>query len=164
MEVRIGKICRCAFGIFIACESALFFAMGLGGLIGWMLDLIYAILGYSPHRAVLIQQTIASGVFGIKRYQGGTASAARGIGLAFDNPLWLGGGLLSCQPKAEVLNSPRHSVRNAIQRGLFRMHLIVVPLSSAAPSGHLAYAIPAFVEHLFSVGLPFSLSARRYAP
>lgn len=46
-------------------------AILVGGAIVGVLDLIYAILVYSPHKPILIPQTIATGLLGTKAYDGG---------------------------------------------------------------------------------------------
>src|SRR2546429_1482695 len=58
-------------------------AILLGGLIVGALDLIYAILVYSPQKPIRIPQTIASGVLGMKSYSGGAQTAALGVVLHF---------------------------------------------------------------------------------
>src|SRR5713226_4591633 len=58
-------------------------AIVVGGLIVGILDLAYAILIYSPQKPILIPQTIASGILGMKSYSGGTHTAAFGVVLHF---------------------------------------------------------------------------------
>ncbi len=58
-------------------------AIVVGGLIVGVLDLTYAILVYSPQKPILILQTIASGVLGMKSYSGGVQAAALGVVLHF---------------------------------------------------------------------------------
>src|SRR5438876_7146206 len=58
-------------------------AILLGGLIVGALDLTYAILVYSPQKPILIPQTIASGVLGLKSYSGGVQAAVLGVVLHF---------------------------------------------------------------------------------
>src|SRR5229473_8116246 len=55
-----------------------FAAIVVGGLIVGVLDLTYAILVYSPQKPILIPQTIASGVLGMKSNSGGVQAAALG--------------------------------------------------------------------------------------
>ena len=47
-------------------------AIVVGGLIVGVLDLAYAIAVYSPRQPILIPQTIARGILGLKSYSGGT--------------------------------------------------------------------------------------------
>jgi hypothetical protein len=58
-------------------------AIVVGGLIVGVLDLAYAIAVYSPRQPVLIPQTIASGILGLKSYSGGTQTAVLGVVLHF---------------------------------------------------------------------------------
>jgi hypothetical protein len=143
-----------------------FQAIAWGGLIVGVLDLLYAILVYSPTRPILIPQTIASGVLGAKSYGGGVYTAALGVLLHFVIAFGAATVYYLASRKFAFL------VHRAILSGLiygalvyFFMHLIVVP-ASAAPHGHmpLIYKVCEFVEHWFCVGLPISLSVRRYSP
>src|ERR1700722_3107142 len=58
-------------------------AIMVGGLIVGVLDLVYAIVVYSPHQPILVPQTIASGILGIKSYGGGVGTAVLGVILHF---------------------------------------------------------------------------------
>src|SRR2546425_12141170 len=60
-----------------------FAAIVVGGFIVGVLDLTCAILVYSPQKPILIPQTIASGVLGMKSYSGGVQAAALGDVLHF---------------------------------------------------------------------------------
>jgi hypothetical protein len=64
-------------------HSRPFPAIVVGGVIVGMLDLAYAIVVYSFRHPILIPQTIASGVLGLKSYQEGVLSAALGVLLHF---------------------------------------------------------------------------------
>lgn len=64
-------------------KSRAFPAIAVGGLIVGVLDLAYAIIVYSPRKPILIPQTIATGVLGMKSYSGGAATAALGTLLHF---------------------------------------------------------------------------------
>ncbi len=54
-------------------------AIVVGGLIVSVLDLAYAIAVYSPRQPILIPQTIASGILGLKSYSGGTTDSKSNI-------------------------------------------------------------------------------------
>src|ERR1035441_7246188 len=58
-------------------------AIFVGGLITGVLDLAYAIVVYSPRKPILIPQTIATGVLGVKAYFGGLPTAVLGVILHF---------------------------------------------------------------------------------
>lgn len=147
-------------------NSRAFLAIGVGGLIVGVLDLIYAILAYSPHRPILVPQTIASGLLGAKSYQAGVASAALGIILHFVISFGAATTYYLASRKLTFLTA------RAILFGLLYgaavylfMHLIVLPLSAAPHSQtRLIYAVPEFVEHWFCVGLPIAMSVRHYSP
>jgi hypothetical protein len=140
-------------------------AILLGGLIVGALDLIYAILVYSPQKPIRIPQTIASGVLGMKSYSGGAQTAALGVVLHFIIALGAATVYYLASRRFEIL------VHRAVLFGLIYgafvyafMHVIVLPLS-AVPKGHmpLIYQGCEFVEHWFCVGLPIALSVRHYS-
>jgi uncharacterized membrane protein YagU involved in acid resistance len=141
-------------------------AIGVGGLIVGTLDLLYAILVYSPHHLGLIPQIIASGLLGRQSFQDGNASVALGVVLQFVIALGAATVYYLLSRKLKFL------VHRAVLCGLaygaavfIFMHLVVLPLS-AAPLGHmtLMHAATEFVQHWFVVGLPIALSVRHYSP
>ncbi len=143
-------------------------AIIVGGLIVGVLDLTYAILVYSPKEPILIPQTIASGLLGMKSYSGGAQTAALGVFLHFIIALGAATVYFLASRKLAFL------VRRAVLSGLIYgalvylfmlfMHLVVLPIS-AAPHSHmpLIYQACEFVEHWFCVGLPIALSVRHYS-
>ena len=140
-------------------------AILVGGLIVGGVDLLYAILVYSPQKPIRIPQTIASGVLGLKSYGGGGQTAALGVVLHFLIALGAATVYYIASRRFEIL------VDRAVPFGLVYgglvylfMHLVVLPLS-AAPKGHmpLIYQACEFVEHWFCVGLPIALSVRHYS-
>lgn len=142
-----------------------FLAIAVGGLIVGVLDLIYAVVVYSPNAPILIPQTIASGVLGVKSYDGGPQTAALGVVLHFVIAFGAATVYYLASRKLPFL------VHSAVLCGLIfgglvylAMHLVVLPLS-AAPHGHMAfiYKFCEFAEHCLCVGLPISLSVRRYS-
>jgi uncharacterized membrane protein YagU involved in acid resistance len=140
-------------------------AILVGGLIVGVLDLLYAIVVYSPHRPIRIPQTIASGVLGRAAYSGGAESAALGVVLHF--VIAVGAATVFYFASRFVPLLLRHAVISGLIYGagvyLF-MHGVVLPLS-AAPHGHMPfiYAACEFVEHWFCVGLPIALSVRHFS-
>jgi hypothetical protein len=140
-------------------------AIVVGGFIVGVLDLTYAILVYSPKMPILIPQTIASGVLGVKSYSGGMQAAALGIVLHFVIALGAATVYYLASRKLTFL------VRRAVLFGLIYgalvylfMHIFVLPLS-AVPKGDMPFVYKAFefVEHWFCVGLPIALSVRHYS-
>jgi hypothetical protein len=143
-----------------------FLSVVVGGLIAGALDLVYAVLVYSPQKPILIPQTIASGLLGMKSYSGGAQTATLGVVLHFF--IAFGAATVYC------LASRKFSflIDRAILSGLIYgalvylfMHLVVLPLSVAPPRDMpLIYKACEFVEHWFCVGLPIALSVRHYSP
>lgn len=143
-----------------------FLAIFAGGLSVGALDLIYAIVVYSPQKPILVGQTIAGGLLGTKSYAEGISSATLGVFLHFFIALTAAAVYYLASRKLKFL------ISRAVLCGLvygalvyFFMHLVVLPLS-ALPKGHtpLGYQIAEFIEHWFCVGLPIALSVRRFAP
>jgi uncharacterized membrane protein YagU involved in acid resistance len=140
-------------------------AIFVGGLIVGVLDLAYAIVVCSPRQPILIPQTIASGILGLKAYSGGTQTAALGVVLHFVIALGAVTVYYLASRKLTFL------VSRAVLCGLIYgalvylfMHIVVLPLS-AAPKGDMPFVYKAFefVEHWFCVGLPIALSVRHYS-
>lgn len=154
-----------AFAASLPTISRPFPAIFVGGLIVGVIDLLYAIVVYTPHKPILVPQTIASGVLGAKSYSGGPQSAALGVLLHFVIALGAATVYYLASRKLGIL------IQRAVLFGLLYgalvylfMHLVVVPLS-AAPKGHMPWIYQAaeFVEHWFCVGLPIALSVRHYS-
>ena len=137
----------------------------VGGLIAGVLDLAYAIVVYTPSKPILIPQTVATGVLGIKAYFGGFPTAALGVVLHFI--IALGAATVFYLASRRLTLLVERPVLSGMIFGalvyLF-MHWIVLPLS-AAPHGHPSFIHRAteFVEHWFFVGLPISLSVKHYS-
>lgn len=140
-------------------------AIFVGGLIVGAVDLLYAIVVYSPLRPILVPQTIASGVLGPKSYQGGVPAALLGVVLQFVIALGAATVYYLASRKLTYL------VTRAVLCGLIYgalvyvfMHVVVLPLA-AVPKGNtpLVYKVFEFVEHWFVVGLPIALSVRHYS-
>ena len=140
-------------------------AVFVGGLLVGVLDLTYAIVVYSPHKPILVPQTIASGLLGMQSYNGGTRTAALGVILHFVIAFGAATVYFLASRRFEIL---RH---RAVLFGLLYgalvylfMHLIVLPLS-AAPKGYapLIYQACEFAWHWVGVGLPIALSIRHYS-
>ncbi len=149
----------------LAAEPRAFPAIVVGGLIVGVLDLTYAILVYSPQKPILIPQTIASGVLGMKSYSGGVQAAALGVILHFVIALGAATVYYLASRKLAFL------VDRAVVFGLIYgalvylfMHLVVLPLSAAPHRDMpLIYKACEFVWHWFGVGLPIALSVRHYS-
>jgi len=146
-------------------HSRAFAAIVVGGLIVGVVDLLYAIAVYSPRHPILVPQTIASGILGVKSYSEGTYSAALGIILHFI--IALGAATIYYLASRRLKFLMSHAVASGLIYGalvfLF-MHIVVLPLS-AVPKGDTPFVYMAFefVEHWFGVGLPIALSVRHYS-
>ncbi|MBI3474417.1 MAG: hypothetical protein HY010_01700 [Acidobacteria bacterium] len=148
-----------------AARPRTFLAIFVGGFIVGVIDLAYAILVYSPKHPIRVAQAVASGVLGAKSFTGGWQSAALGVLLHFTIAFGAATVFYLASRKLRFL------VERPVVCGLIYgamvygfMHLVVLPLS-AVSHGHspLIYQVCEFVEHWFGVGLPISLSVRKYA-
>lgn len=154
-----------AFAASLPTISRPFPAIFVGGLIVGVMDLLYAIVVYSPHKPILIPQTIASGVLGTRSYNGGLQTAALGVVLHF--VIALGAATLYYFASRKLTFLVDRAFLSGLIYGAFVylfMHLVVLPLS-VAPRGHMPviYKVCEFVWHWFGVGLPIALSVRHYS-
>jgi len=140
-------------------------AIVVGGVIVSAIDLLYAVVVYSPHHPILIPQTIASGLLGAKSYSEGVYSCVLGVVLQF--VIALGAATVYFVASRSLRFLVDHAIASGLAYGamvfLF-MHVVVVPLSRA-PKGGLPFIYMAFefVWHWFGVGLPIALSVRHYS-
>jgi uncharacterized membrane protein YagU involved in acid resistance len=141
-------------------------AILIGGLIVGVIDIVYAILVYSPKAPVRIFQSVGSGIFGRRSFTMGAQSAA--VGLICHFVIALSAAAVYYLASRKIPFMIQHAVIAGLIYGALVygfMHTVVLPLSNA-PVGHAAFIYKAceFVEHWFGVGLPIALSVRRYAP
>lgn len=147
-------------------KSRPFPAIVVGGVIVGVLDLVYAILVYSPRKPIRVLQAVASGLLGARSFSGGARSATLGVVLHF--VIALGAATvfyLASRRLTFLLQRP--ILYGLIYGGLVYsfMHLVVLPLSAVAHGPtRWVYQGFEFVEHWFFVGLPISLSVRHYSP
>lgn len=136
-----------------------------GGAIVGALDLAYAIVVYSPHKPILVPQTIASGVLGRQSYRDGLTSALLGVVLHFLIAFTAAAVYYLASRRVTIL------IRRPVLMGMLYgavvyvfMHTVVLPLSEA-PKSRLpaAYKVCEFVEHWFFVGLPIAFAVRRFS-
>ena len=142
-----------------------FHAIAVGGFIVGILDFAYAVLVYTPKHPILVPQTIASGVLGAQSYREGIASAVLGTLLHFVIAFGAATTYYIASRKLTFLVA-RPVLWGIIYGGwvYIFMHTVVLPLSAVAHShAPLIYKVAEFVEHWFFVGLPISLSVRRYS-
>jgi uncharacterized membrane protein YagU involved in acid resistance len=110
-------------------------AIAVGGFIVGVVDLASAIVVYSPRKPILIPQTIASGILGLKSYSGGTQTAALGVVLHFVMALGAATGYYLASRKLTFL-AGRAVLCGLIYGALVYlfMHIVMLRLS-AAPEG-----------------------------
>jgi len=140
-------------------------AIAVGGLIVGILDLAYAIIVYTPTHPILVPQTIASGVLGAQSYREGRASVVLGTLLHFVIAFGAAAVYYLASRKLTFLVT-RPVLWGIVYGGwvYIFMHTVVLPLSAVAHShAPLIYKVTEFIEHWFFVGLPISLSVRRYS-
>lgn len=140
----------------------------LAGLIAGVLDLTAAVVTTSlrGRQPIRMLQSIASGLLGLDSYNGGLKTAALGVVLHF---------LIATGAAAVFYAASRKLVflvRQAIVSGLlygiavyFFMNLVVLPLSAFPHkiSFPLSSVVIGLVVHMLCVGLPISLTVRRYS-
>ena len=138
-----------------------------GGMIAGVLDLTYVVTfvtlkGLKP---IVVPQAIASGLFGLKSFEGGIRTAIIGVALEFlitfvaTAVYWLASRELAFLTERAVLLGLFYGV--AIY---FFMNFIVVPLSAAPHFEHTRLPVTCdFIVHMIFIGLPMALAVRRYS-
>ena len=110
-------------------------------------------------------QAIASGLFGVKSFEGGIRTAVIGVALEFlitfvaTAVYWLASRKIAFLTERAVLAGLLYGV--AIY---FFMNFLVVPLSAAPHFQHTRLSITCdFIVHMVFIGLPMALAVRRYS-
>ena len=150
--------------------SRAFRAIFWGGLIAGTLDITYAIVfsllrsGTSPVRVL---QSVASGVLGADSYNRGAASAALGLFFHFLIAFTAAAAYWAASRRLDLL------VRAAVVCGVVYgvviyvvMNYVVIPLSAFPPRAGprpLLALVTGLLVHMFLIGLPIALAARRYS-
>ena len=124
--------------------------------------IVYGFFGAKP---VPLLQGIASGLLGPRAFQGGLATALLGLLCHFVIAFGAAAVYFAASRAIPFL------IQNAVVSGAlygvavyFFMNRIVVPLSAAAKrSSSLKLMIVGVIIHIFCVGLPISLSVRRFS-
>jgi hypothetical protein len=140
-----------------------------GGLIAGALDITYAIVfsGFRGVPAVRILQSVASGLLGAKAFEGGWPTA--GLGLVLHFLIAFIFAAIFCFASRSFPLLTRHAVICGICYGFaiyWFMNLVVLPLSAFPRKVSFAPVVVAtgLAVHMFLVGLPIALAARRAAP
>jgi hypothetical protein len=138
-----------------------------GGSLCGVLDItaalvVYGTMGAKPLRLL---QGIAGGLLGPRTYGGGIATALLGLLCHFVIAFSAAAVFVTASRLAPFL--VRHAVLSGVLYGIavyFFMNRIVVPISAAAkfPFSFKMMVI-GVVIHIFYVGLPIALAARRFA-
>ena len=151
-------------------ERSAFRAIASGGLVAGTFDIGFAILFYGYARgsdAVRVLQSVASGWLGKAAFDGGAGAVVLGLVTHFAIAT---GAAAVFYGASRVLPALVHKpVAGGIVFGigLFAfMNLVVIPLSAAPfrPSFAPASALPGVAVHMFLIGLPIALCARRFGP
>jgi phosphoglycerol transferase MdoB-like AlkP superfamily enzyme len=136
------------------------------GLIAGILDIIAAFLVYGrfgaqPER---ILQGIASGILGSSAFDGGSKTAVLGLALHF--LIALGAAVVFYVASRKLKFLTRHAFISGLLFGIavyFFMQNVVLPLSAYHRGGFSASLMfIGVVIHIFCVGLPISLTIRRF--
>ncbi len=143
------------------------FAVLLGGFVCGVLDITAALFvyGYMGAKPVPLLQGIASGLLGAKAFQGGLATALLGLLCHFVIAFGAATAYFAASRAIRVLVD--QAVVSGVLYGVavyFFMNRIVVPLSAAAKRPFsLKLMLVGVIIHIFCVGLPISLSVRRFS-
>ena len=114
--------------------------------------------------ATRLLQFVASGLIGQKAFEGGTATAALGLGLHFVIAFSLVTVFYLISRSLPIVG--RHAVIAGIVYGLMVfgvMNVIVLPLSAAKPRHSWSGDLIQIGIHMFVIGLPTSLLIRRFS-
>jgi hypothetical protein len=140
-------------------------AILIGGFTAGILDITYAMVAYgmigvSPR---IILQSVASGWLGKASYSGGWPTAALGLASHLAITCIMAAVFLIIARRLALVRSRPLLSGAVFGLGAFAvMNLVVVPLSAAAvqpPSG--VFLIGGLLAHVFLVGTPIALAARR---
>jgi len=161
---------RCVECEFMTAESKpnAVLAIFWGGLLCGVLDIAYAFVffgavsGVRPERLL---QGIAFGILGRSTYAGGLTTAALGLFLHFVIAYGATTVYYFASRKLHFM------VRQAVIAGMLYgvavhlfMQFVVIPLSAIGPRPvNLGVFVINAIEHMFLVGLPISLSVRRFS-
>jgi hypothetical protein len=139
-----------------------------GGLACGVLDITAALVvyGYFGLKPVRLLQGIAGGLLGPRTYDGGIATALLGLVCHFVIAFSAAAVFVAASRVAPFL--VRYAVLSGALYGIavyFFMNRIVVPLSAATKRPFsVEMMLIGVVIHIFCVGLPIALAARRFAP
>ncbi len=123
---------------------------------------VYGLMGSKPLRLL---QGIAGGILGPRAYSGGTSTALLGLALHF--VIAFGAATVFFLASRVVPLLLNHAVVSGVLYGIavyFFMNRVVVQVSAATKFPFsIKMMLIGVIIHIFCVGIPISLSIRRYA-
>jgi hypothetical protein len=137
-----------------------------GGLACGALDITaaFVVYGFFGAKPIRILQGVAAGVLGPQAFGGGGAAALLGLVLHF--VIAFGAATVFVVASRWIVFLVRHAVVSGALYGVavyFFMNRVVVPLSAAGQTPFsVKMMVIGVVIHIFCVGLPIALVARRY--
>jgi hypothetical protein len=141
-------------------------AVLLAGFTCGVLDITAALVvyGYLGAKPMRLLQGIASGLLGPKAFDGGLAMAL--LGLLCHFVIAFGAATVYFVASRAIRILIDHAVVSGVLYGVvvyFFMNRIVLPLSAARRPFSVKLMIIGVIIHIFCVGLPISLSVRRFS-
>jgi hypothetical protein len=138
-----------------------------GGLACGVLDIAAALVvyGFFGAKPIRLLQGIAGGLLGPRAFDGGLVTALLGLGCHFFNAFSAAAVYFGVSRVAPFVLE--HAILSGVLYAVvvyFFMNHIVVPLSAAAKRPFsLKMTIVGLIIHVFCVGLPIALAARRFS-
>jgi hypothetical protein len=143
-------------------------AIGLGGLLAGVFDITFAILYYGVARGgspADVLRSVASGWLGNAAFTGGAPAAALGLATHFGIAFGAAAVFYAASRRFPVLRRRPVPAGILFGVGLYAfMNYVAIPLSAAPfrASNSLAAIWPNLASHMFLVGVPLALCARRF--
>lgn len=137
-----------------------------GGLTAGVLDITAAFVTWAPRgiSPIRILQGVAKGALGSKAYEGGLKTAA--LGLAFHFLIAYTATAVFYLASRKIAFLTQKAMASGVLYGIavyLFMYFGVMPLASLKPSLTPSAIAIAVLTHIFCVGLPISLTVRRYS-
>lgn len=137
-----------------------------GGLTAGILDITAAFVTWAPRgiSPIRILQGVAKGALGPKAYQGGLKTAA--LGLAFHFLIAFTATAVFYLASRKIAFLTQQAIASGVLYGVavyLFMYFGVMPLASLKPSLAPTDIAIAVLTHIFCIGLPISLTVRRYS-
>jgi hypothetical protein len=147
-------------------KSSALSAIVWGGLTAGVLDITAAFVTWAPKGVspTRILQGIAKGALGPGAYQGGLKTAA--LGLAFHFLIAFTATTVFYLASRKIAFLIRQPITSGVLYGIavyLFMYFVVMPLASIKPALTPSAITIAVLTHIFCVGLPISLTVRRYS-